>query len=406
MAKLSCILGSTKIRLRALFIRKDDSEEPAPNPAGRVELRSFSRFEQLPFEIMHEIAGYLTLDDWACLICTSHYFRSFFCGIDFSMKDFVGLGAAKYCGTPEELDNFQWLNEKDNPPDVTNPKARAYCSKCGKLISIKHFRHDPFECDRRKRQCLGHEGSIWYCPHHRLDFEELKRLMKPSGRRNDRMEEICWDCPQKAKVLPTCDCKSCTHRGIRSYWTPTVSPRWTTLRAVTVIGRPVLNIPEGRIISTKQQLLDALKGRHFSICPHLQMSDLRVMTRFKFHRSPSQPIHLEYDTGTVLQGRCKKCDTEVEFEVFESGDRPRKQRYRYCPKRMVVMCIKHHFDHHLKPYDSQWVSVIRKPSEMASLDRQEEADLSAARALGLPRTPGNWSHSLGPFVMGRKQVDF
>lgn len=358
---------------------------------------------------MHEIAGYLTLDNWACLMYTSYYFRSFFCGINFSMKDFRGLGAAKYSGTPEEHENFKWLNERDHPPDVTNPKARAYCSKCETLISIKHFRHNPFECDRRKRQCLGHEGRIWHCPHDRLTFEELESFIEERDKRNNKKQGRCWDCPQRVVVFRRCDCKTCTRRRTSFLWTtfrgvqvlghPITSPPWTTMRAVLVIGRPVLNIPEGRIISTERQLMDALKIRHFSICSHLQMNDRRALARFKFRRSPSQPAVFEYDTATILQGRCNKCDTKIKFEVYENGPYLRERGY---PKRVVVMCIKHHFDHSLVPYASQWLSMITTPSEM---ERQEEADSFAVRFLGLQQEARDWGHRLGPFVMGRKQLD-
>ncbi|KAL9612541.1 MAG: hypothetical protein Q9167_002880 [Letrouitia subvulpina] len=387
MKKLKRALKSTKSRLRALFTRQDDFKEPVPNPAGQMKMRSFSRIEQLPPEIIQNIAGHLTLDSWACLMCTSYYFRCFFFGLNFSMNDFKGSGAPMYYGNPKEIENFKALLERDNPPDVTDPTTKVYCSKCRMRISIKHFRRDPFEYDRRKRQCIGHEGKIWYCPHGWLDYAELQRYTWRFDRR-DMVEGKCSDCPQRVLLNRHCPCYTCMNSAIWDL-TPSSSPP-----ASLLIARPVLNIPDERIVTTKRQLMDAMRRRALPICPHLRMNSPCVMAQFDLERiPPGQEISKHGVICFSQKGKCDRCHTSFFFALYENKVRMREGRK---PKYMVALCIRHHFEHATGPNRGGWLSMITKPSGEAKLKRQWKADLSATQRQGLPQRGGEWGRRWGP----------
>lgn len=143
----------------------------------------------------------------------------------------------------------------------------VYCSciqvRETSLLSIPAVRNVPSE-----RQCRGHEGKLWICPHNLWDYSQARAFRDDPNRYQPAVagaREFSW---------PYRPCERKNHS--------------IGLGTVTLTTyRPLLAVDIGSTIS-KLAVATALRPLNLNVCPYIKLNDLVVRKHFSENCSMSQ----------------------------------------------------------------------------------------------------------------------
>ena len=347
----------------------DTAEGPSSGQRDGGELRPLSKFEQMPVELVLEIAKNLPTDGQLCLSYACYYFRYLFYNVGFFTE-------AAFCRSPStsrwkwvEKEDYKALIEKDRLLQANSPKDKAYCVDCEAKTKLENFSQTSLKIDRRERQCLGHQGRIWFCPHRSVGLTDLKRSRGKDRLCYEYWSYSCITCAQKVNVEPKCTCHGC----IISPFSCTAS-RIGSIRA----KRPLMEVLPGSTLS-KDQIHHALMKRRSRICPHVKMSDPIVTKNFR-------SITVDYKTmwrGIDLAPRvrqCRQCGIKFCLRI-QQPCHPLEPAHLWPNDHILLLYIwiDLHFDLEWEPCDRAWISQVRMPSDMEELEREWEADIEVAK---------------------------
>lgn len=398
--------------------------------------------ETIPVEIFMNIVKYLPASSVRSLSYTCR-----------SLSHIFGASAAELMGEPP----FQWHLEprrnvldafcrrSDSEPSNTHlgtePNewwelmvmlhrdkmwpGKAVCSACIGVHDRSAFSQSSLRGPQTESKCLGMSGVVKICPHHQVDFLDLKekcnspgnykRLLRKEHARSAKLhnedEDVgagAWKAGLSPKQIKKAETKIKAVKELASAqvasekehaWTtgvkktcntciiPVTIQSWGRSRVcfpVAVKKRDSLRNPTQKDLTNHMKLLDA------AVCPHLKMNSPAIMNAYcaKCKRSGGEGCHCR--KCAVPYHECASCRARFWFEI---GDFPRLQR-------VIHLVVVRNFDPSVGVTNSTWINqltpTMAKDSDHKSwwFERMALLDEDGCCADFLSVQDGRWPSSI------------
>ena len=214
------------------------------------------------------------------------------------------------------------------------PQFKYICSVCSTMHATTFFSEDALRQSSRKRECLGHVGRLWVCPHEHVTFDQLNHRPSPLD------GEGAHQCFSAGGVYAT------DHCAMPAAWWPLV---------IAVDG----GIPTKAEVSKTLMTLDAY------VCPHRQLKDPSVLSYYEegcleMERCWPRSIlpRCKCDVCTHKTGGCSICGAGIHF-IF-NDDRHNR--------RTLFVRANRSYQRYRRLTDRAWIAQLNYPWEYRSLE--------------------------------------
>lgn len=297
-----------------------------------------SSFESLPAELLLEILRMLSLSSSLSLSRTCSKFRHV-SNIDtealFEEKSTQEGGdghSLTRADTMSERFTFLCMLERDG----RLPPSKATCNTCKAVHDISLFSPVARRREQRQRECLGHEGRLWICPHRIYSFSLVESNLELLSK-GPKMEKRC-NCLNQVLFLGT--------------WCITVE-----YPLLTVPKRPNFSWPE---------VMKSLKQPRIRLCPHLRSSDQIVVGYFHLQCprvEKSGSLWHRWRRGYSEVSRCKLCRTSAYFKVSDGQD----------TSTLKLLVYRHLGKHGKDVNEPQWIAQLAMPEDFPAMEKEWQA---------------------------------